>query len=196
MILFFGGSFNPPHRGHKLLLQELLQIFPRDRIFVAPNFVSPFKSSKEFTSEQILELCSLEFKAELNLGVEVWKYEINKKEISYTIESLQSIQDAEPGVSLGLILGEDNLSEFHNWYKYKEILDLVELLIIFRRFTPPNKLIDLPKYFPEEKTKILNNELWNYSSTEIRKNKTATFCRQVMEKETLDYLLKIGYLHD
>lgn len=196
MILFFGGSFNPPHRGHKNIVRHLLTIFPRDRIFITPNFRSPLKNEKDFLPEQVLKLCKLEFEEEIQNGAFIWEFELYKKEPSFTFESLQYLKDQDPNGSIGLVIGEDSLENFSHWYRYKDILSLVDLVVIFRRTTEQGKEVSIPDYFPVEKLKVLENELWKFQSSDLRKNRIKTLFSSCMKTQTLEYLDEIGYFNE
>ena len=42
-LAFFGGTFNPPHNGHNLIINYCLRNF--DKFIVIPNKVSPDKKN-------------------------------------------------------------------------------------------------------------------------------------------------------
>jgi len=44
-IAIFGGSFDPPHTGHELIVQKALEILDIDKLLVVTTYLSPFKES-------------------------------------------------------------------------------------------------------------------------------------------------------
>lgn len=198
-VLFFGGSFNPPHIGHRHVIKTISQFYPNALLYICPNFVSPFKQGgKEFSASEIWELCLSEFETFLSKNVILWDEEIKKANISYTIDSLMALSSLHPNSELSLVLGEDNLIHFDRWKFYKEILNIVKEIIVVRRETAYPNEIPIPHFFPKAKVRILSNPILPVSSTEIREinfqNKAGDFLlpktRELMRK----FLLSKGDL--
>jgi len=55
-IALFGGSFDPPHIGHKMIVKQALSQLDIDQLIVMPTFLNPFKSKSHFSSKQRLLL--------------------------------------------------------------------------------------------------------------------------------------------
>lgn len=169
-VLFFGGSFNPPHLGHRHVIETISKSYPNDLLYICPNYVSPLKETgKEFRANEIWELCLSEFKSFLSEKVILWDEEIKKPNISYTINSLHLLQNLHPNSKISLVIGEDNLGSFDQWKSFREILNLVKMVVVVRRETPyPNEVL-IPDFFPKSKIIVLANPVLPISSTEIRK---------------------------
>src|SRR3989344_2675611 len=41
-VCLFGGSFNPPHIGHRLVMTQTFELAPIDEIWLLPSFKSTF----------------------------------------------------------------------------------------------------------------------------------------------------------
>ena len=41
-ITLFGGSFNPPHIGHRLVMTQAFELAPIEEIWLLPSFKSTF----------------------------------------------------------------------------------------------------------------------------------------------------------
>lgn len=168
-VLFFGGSFNPPHIGHRHVIKTISQFYPNALLYICPNFVSPFKEGgKEFSASEIWLLCLSEFESFLSTNVILWDEEIKKTNISYTIDSLMALHSLHPNSELSLVLGEDNLIYFDRWKSYQQILDIVKEIIVVRRETADPKEIPIPNFVPKAKVRVLSNPILPVSSTEIR----------------------------
>ena len=62
-IAIYGGAFNPVHKGHIEIVNQLKKRFNFDKILVIPSKYSPHKSNKELVSdEHRLNMCKLAFK--------------------------------------------------------------------------------------------------------------------------------------
>ena len=74
-IAIYGGSFDPPHKGHKLLACNLAEICGADKVIIIPTALSPFKESSGATAQERYEMCRMAFNEPL---FEVSDIEINR----------------------------------------------------------------------------------------------------------------------
>ena len=120
-IAVYGGSFDPPHKGHKLLAQNLAVQCGVDKIVVIPTAMSPFKESSGATPADRYEMCKRAFYEPL---FEVSDIEINRGGKSYTVDTLREVKKLYPQSQLYLFMGDDMFLSLDRWYDYKEILKL------------------------------------------------------------------------
>ena len=114
-IAIFGGSFNPPHKGHLYsALAAAKQIQP-DQFFVIPDNLPPHKSLAEGspTPRQRLELCRLNFAGVP--GAEVSDLEIARGGVSYTADTLRALREQYPDAELYLLMGTDMFLTLDQW---------------------------------------------------------------------------------
>ncbi|PJZ86071.1 nicotinate (nicotinamide) nucleotide adenylyltransferase [Leptospira harrisiae] len=190
-VLFFGGSFNPPHLGHRHVIETISKSYPKALLYICPNFVSPLKEDgKEFSAEVIWKLCITEFEGLLSKNVILWDEEIKKQNTSYTIDSLKTLQTLYPHSKISLVIGEDNLGSFDKWKSYLEILSITEKIIVVRRNTPYPKDVPIPIVFPPSKVKVLSNPVLPISSTEIRQIIQGNFNTEYLLPKTKELVLK------
>ena len=58
-IILFGGSFDPPHLGHKKIIKECLK-YKFDKFILMPSYKSPLKTTSTLSSKNHrLEMLSL-----------------------------------------------------------------------------------------------------------------------------------------
>lgn len=180
MIAIFGGSFDPPHLGHELIIDTYFQFFPKTKkFFIVPNYLSPFKEKKNFTSEEIFEMLELVIESK-NFPIEISKIELNSKNLNYTIDTIEFFKSQFPAEEIYFLIGEDILDKFHLWKNYNKILSLVKL-IIFKRFK--NSHLVIPEYISNYE--ILENKIIEVSSTEIRNKEKF----ELLNLKVRDYLL-------
>jgi nicotinate-nucleotide adenylyltransferase len=115
-------------------------------------------------------------------GFEVSGVEIRRKKVSYTIDTLNYIRHRLPTAELFLIIGADNLAQFHLWKSYKRILKLVSLAVYKRRgFNSA-----LRSRFEYE---LIKGDLFRFSSTDIRKRINRKMPVQgIIPKKVLKYI--------
>lgn len=128
-IAIYGGSFDPPHKGHKLLAQNLAQICGADRVIIIPTALSPFKESSGATAQDRYNMCKLAFNDPF---FEISCIEIDRGGKSYTIDTLREVKRLYPDSQLYLFMGDDMFLSFDKWYKYKEILDICVIVAACR----------------------------------------------------------------
>lgn len=169
-IAIYGGSFDPPHKGHKLLALNLAKACGARRVIIIPAATSPFKSGSRASAEDRLNMCRLAF---CDGMFEVSDIEINRGGKSYTVDTVKSIKALYPDAQLYLFMGEDMLLSFNRWYKYEEILSMCGIVAACR--TENLEKLDKMKDFAsrvlgldENKAVICESTPIQISSTEIR----------------------------
>jgi len=175
-----GGSFNPVHNGHLALAEDVLKLGYQRIIFI-PAALSPLKNSIGGTSDKD-RITMLELALKDMDGTEIWDGEIRRGGISYSIDTVRElISKGLIKKGAGLIIGDDLSQGFSSWKNADELLTLVD--IILARRLPDNKVV-----FPYSCTR-LENRLWPYSSTEIRREivERGDFVR-FLPTEVADYI--------
>ncbi len=178
----FGGTFNPPHIGHKRLALSAANALGLDRVLIMPACIPPHKQPA-FLAEpaQRLEMCRLGLKCDSRF--EVSDLEIKRGDKSYTVDTVNALLEQYPGTELYIIIGSDMLSTFREWFKWEEILQKAFICAVSREngFAP-----DLSGYTPEQREKIiyLDIEPYEMSSTVIRE--------KIMNGESTEGLLVPG----
>ena len=113
-IGIFGGTFDPPHAGHKKYADEVRNKLSLDNLIVIPTAAPPHKQKKtSTTAEDRLNMLGLLF--EKDSGVLVSDMEIARGGRSYTFETVTLLREQYPDDELIFILGSDMLLSFHTW---------------------------------------------------------------------------------
>ncbi len=168
-IAVYGGSFDPPHKGHKLLAENLAEICGAQKVIIIPTALSPFKNSSSATAEDRLNMCKIFFEDAL---FQISDIEIKRGGKSYTIDTLRQIKSENPDTELFLFMGDDMLLSFNKWYKYEEILELATIVCACR--TENLEELHNMKTFvknvlsAEDRVIICESVPFEISSTEIR----------------------------
>lgn len=169
MIGIFGGSFDPPHKGHLKIIQDFWKKFPNAHaLYVIPNNLSPFKSEKATPSFHIAEMSRILVEESKSKKTYYSDFEITKKEKSYTIDTLLHFKKIFPQEDFFILIGEDNLLNFQEWKDFETILEISNLLV----FPRGGYSVSIPQTLEKwkNKIKILETERITISSTEIREN--------------------------
>lgn len=127
----FGGTFNPPHNGHLIVAEHVRNALSLDTILFIPSYISPHKQKgEEANASERLHLTELAIKT--NPRFRCSNFEINKKETSYSIHTIEHLLSINPSDQLFLLIGMDNYLTFHLWKEPKRILQLAALVVMTR----------------------------------------------------------------
>ena len=140
----YGGSFDPPHMGHRSVLDSLLRLGPQraiHHIILMPAGRSPFKDYAPAPAEHrvaMLEIMVRDALSDLEIepkaapvSVEVHNFELRSDGPSYTARTLRHLRKG--GLDPILVLGADSLMSVDRWKEADYILGSTPLLIFFRR---------------------------------------------------------------
>ena len=127
-LAIFGGSFDPPHIGHKNIITSALNHLDIDKLVIMPTFLNPFKSEVFAPATKRLEW--LEMMCQDLDKVEVSSFEINQNEPSFTINTIKHFEKSAEKVYF--IIGADNLYYLEKWHKFDEIDKKVQWVVATR----------------------------------------------------------------
>ena len=161
----FGGTFDPPHKGHIAIAEKAMKQLLLDRIYFIPASLPPHKLQR--TSMKAKHRLMMVKKALAgHKRFKVSTMELRRRGISYTVDTLKSFRRRFPNAALVLIIGADNLKQFQSWKSPKAILRLASLAVYKRRgFNQSLKDHDVA-FQP------IKGQLLQVSSTEIRQRLT------------------------
>jgi len=123
-----GGTFDPVHNGHLHLAEQAQRLFNLDEVVFIPAYRSPHKLSHEPVScEHRLAMLTLALEGLPRFSMDT--IEINKNEVSYTIETLKKLQSNHPNWNICLILGADAFQAIDTWKECSQLLDFCNILV-------------------------------------------------------------------
>lgn len=127
-IGLIGGTFDPVHKGHLHLAEQAQKLFNLGKVVFIPAFRSPHKLDLEPVSgEHRLSMLTLALEGQPHFSID--KIELNKNEISYTIETLKELQTSHPDWNMSLILGADAIQAIDTWKDCSQLLDFCNILV-------------------------------------------------------------------
>ena len=137
LVGIFGGTFDPVHYGHSLTIAELLNTIPFEKILVIPNALPPHRENSLASFSHRYKMTSLAFR-------DIKKTVVDNRENlrtgpSHAIETIKQIIAEEGKTKVILIVGSDSFDGIHSWYKWRELISLVDFLILKRPDMPLSK---------------------------------------------------------
>jgi nicotinate-nucleotide adenylyltransferase len=126
-----GGTFNPPHVGHLVMVQEALDQLDLERVVLMPVAEPPHKEALADPGADVrLELCRLATAGTPDVGV--CDLEIRRGGASYTVDTLRALHDREPEHALTFIVGGDMAYSLPSWREPEAVLGLARLAVAER----------------------------------------------------------------
>ena len=119
--LFF-GSFNPMHIGHKIIASYMEEFTNLEKVCFVVSPQNPLKK-KQNLLDQYHRLMIIRMELEDNPKLEVSDIEFGMPQPSYSIDTLVRLKEEHPENEYALIMGADNLQNFHKWKNYEQILE-------------------------------------------------------------------------
>ncbi len=186
-IYIYGGSFNPVHTGHISVIETLLKKFPEGKTIVVPARKSPLK---EFDYDPGIEHRINAVKKSVDyLDVTVEDYELKQDKKVYTVDTLPYFKEKYENSDINIVVGLDQLKQFHQWKNYQKVLTEANLLVVsrpgfeFLKFEElPVELQDLTDDFTENEFMLSTGKKIKYLQLEEDINISSSDLRSKMRK--------------
>lgn len=189
-IGIMGGTFNPIHNGHLVTAQEALSQFKLDKVIFIPTGDPPHKIKKEIADAEDRYIMTV-IATSSNSNFFVSRMEINRKDKSYTIDTVRQLKKMYgENSSLYFITGADAILEILTWKNTSEIISLCKFIAATRPGYDLTRIEDLRKKLfssseaSYKKIYIMEIPALSISSTDIR--------NRVKSGRPIDYLLPEG----
>ena len=167
-IGIFGGSFDPPHKGHVQISKISLKKIKLKKIYWIITKKNPFKKKSYFSLKKRIEKSKKALKKFKKIDV---LYLDDKIKSSRMIKIISYFRKIKKQNNLYLILGSDNLLKFHKWTSWKKIVKLTKLVVFSRTgYDRKGKESLVVKYLNKKNIIFINKKLINISSSNIKKN--------------------------
>lgn len=186
-IILFGGGFDPFHLGHLNMAKFALKRFS-GRVIIIPARISVWKRDS-LNSDDKIELIKLAIQNEKDMEISLFEIN-NDKPITYSIDTVRHFKNLYPNDKLYLLIGSDQVNEFHRWKDAFEISKLCQIIYFPR---PEFKIKDdnIKKFNIQELQDVVELDA---SSTDIRSLKRLPLTKEeiyYIEDHNLYYMNKV-----
>lgn len=120
-VAFYGGAFDPPHAAHLFTITWLLGLADVDEVWVAPTADHVFgKSMAPFAARvEMLRAALAPFDP---ARVRICEIEVERQGPSRSYDTLAALEQRHPDARFTLVVGADNLTESHRWYRFDDLV--------------------------------------------------------------------------
>lgn len=154
-IGLLGGAFNPPHIGHILIAQQVLDFTDIDEVWFLPNF-------SQIPPKPVADV---HHRLKMTMLIKLAKTRVSTLEIDHTLDgdTIHLLPLLPSEHAFRFIIGSDQLPTLHLWGEWESLIAKMPFLV-FPRYGFPNE----PLY--ENMTLITDENLvgTNISSSKIR----------------------------
>ncbi len=113
--MLFGGAFDPPHNGHLAIAHAITEQKIADQIWFVPCAQHPFGKNMSTASDRLAMLRIAD-------SLQISEYELDKKSMSYTIDTLEHFAATLPEHNFSWLIGSDQLPSFTKWHRWENLL--------------------------------------------------------------------------
>ena len=128
VIGLFGGSFDPPHKGHVHVSKEALKRFALDRVWWLVSPGNPLKDRGPAPLERRITAAK-SLLQHPRISVTDIEAHLGTR---YTAQTLGKLISLYPGVQFVWLMGADNLAQFHRWQQWEQIMRTIPIGIMAR----------------------------------------------------------------
>ena len=118
-IGLMGGSFNPPHQGHKHVADTVLKRLGLDAVWWLVSPQNPLK--ERHTNRPYQERLAAVHALTSSYRMKASMAEHQLKTV-YTFDTVRKLRICYPGVCFVWIMGSDSLHGFHHWRAWQRVL--------------------------------------------------------------------------
>jgi nicotinate-nucleotide adenylyltransferase len=165
-IGIFGGSFDPPHKGHLEISKLAIKKLSLDHIYWCITKKNPLKKKTFFSLTKRIKKCKTITNKISKIKIKFFEYKIKS---TNTIKLIKYLKTKNEKNILFLIIGSDNLIKFHKWKNWKLLPGLVKI-VVFSRKDYDKKAKKSVTMKQVKNIKFFKNKPINISSTQIRKS--------------------------
>ena len=190
-VALFGGTFDPPHRGHIGIAAAAADAFRLDTVLFAPAGRQPLKPGATPTPfADRLAMVELACAADERFVASDLDAPHADGTPNYTVHTLAALKEAMPDAALFNLVGADSLLSLPRWREPERLLELAEWIVVSRPGFPLGELASLG-LTAEQRSRIhlLETVHEDVAATELRQRLHAgDRCSDLLPPEVTDYI--------
>ena len=186
-----GGLFDPVHRGHLVLAEDILAAKDLDGVLFVPAYDPPHKADIQRASfEHRMHMLRLAIGGQPRFRISTIETELTGP--GYTLHVVRALKKRFPSTKFCFIIGADNLEDMDNWHRPEQILAEIPVIAGSRPgFTPP-----LSGLTTGGSVELVTTSKINVASSEIRQRINSGVTEDELSRwvprEVATYILQEG----
>lgn len=135
-VALFGGSFDPPHRGHVAVARAAAEAFALDSVVFMPTGLQPLKPGGAVASfADRIAMVSLVCASDPRFAVSDLDAPRGDGRPNYTVDTLEAMRGSvleARSWRMFAIAGADSFLELPRWHRSRRLLELAEWIVVSR----------------------------------------------------------------
>ena len=162
-----GGTFDPVHNGHLAAARQLRDVADLDQVWLMPNAQPPHRGEPPLAAAEdrmrMVEQAVLD-----QPGLLASRLEVDRGNVSYTIDTVRELTRRFPGQRFELLLGSDAAQQIRSWHEAAALLADANFVIFNRPETSlaPQTMHELG--FAPARTRVVHLETPAIAAHQIR----------------------------
>lgn len=204
-IVVLGGSFNPPTKAHKIIMETAKEFIKADKGIYLPSDISYLERSRKdkrpeevLTNEQRTYLLKKMFEDLNNYTVEEIEYHADPKlrARGMTLISLRKLRELYPDSEIYWITGSDKLEIMSRWRTSNDLFSEFKFIIFEREGDNVENIVENNEFLRSFKKNFtiikLSEDIETISSTKVRQairtNNVKEMKKHLVENTISDYI--------
>lgn len=125
----FGGSFNPPHEGHRHASLIALRRLNLDAVWWLVTPGNPLKDPRGLAPLAQRMKAAVDIENHPRIHVTTLESELGTR---FTADSLRVLNQRFPAINFVWIMGADNLASIHKWRDWQAIFRTMPIVVVAR----------------------------------------------------------------
>lgn len=137
----FGGTFDPVHRGHLQVAEEVRSILGLEDFRMLPAGDPPHRQETHASARDRLAMLELALADHPRLAID--RRELERAGPSWMVVTLESLRREQAERPQLLILGQDSANSLDRWHRWRELIGLAHLVVMTRPGQRPGYAAEL-----------------------------------------------------
>jgi nicotinate-nucleotide adenylyltransferase len=125
----FGGSFNPPHEGHRHASLIALRRLELDAVWWLVTPGNPLKDTSNLAPLSQRLKAAVDIENHPRIHVTTLETELGTR---FTADTLRRLKSRFPAINFVWIMGADNLATIHKWRDWQGIFRTMPIVVVAR----------------------------------------------------------------
>lgn len=153
-IGILGGSFDPPHKSHKAVIDKCFQMKLVNEVWVLPTY-HHVQKIPQASFEQRIKMCKIMFERFLK-PIKVKDFERCNR-VGSTYNLIRILKGMFEKYRFSIIIGRDCAENIESWIEYQDLIQTIPFIVFERQYwgefnhtwylKEPHQLIHLPGSF-------------------------------------------------
>ena len=194
-VALFGGTFDPPHRGHIGIAKAAADAFGLDRVLFAPAGRQPLKTEvRPAGFADRLAMVRLACAEDARFFASEIDAPRGDGTPNYTVDTLAALRESMPDAEIFSLIGADSLIGLRHWREPDRLLELAEWIVASRPGFPLGELAALG-FTEEQRARIhlLETVHYDVEATDLRRRlREGDDCSEMLLPGVVNYIAAHG----